>query len=84
MTMKKFCVRTDDQKAEFEVYSVAAVEAKTQAFIAKAITVTVLALLTFSAICVAFVGKNPDLNAITTSATTLMGVVVGHYFKGSG
>jgi hypothetical protein len=80
--MKKFRVR-DGEKGEFEVHSVTEIEAKTQAFIAKAITVTVLALLIFSAVCVAFFGKNPDLIAIAASATTLMGVVVGHYFKGN-
>jgi hypothetical protein len=80
--MKKFRVR-DGKKGEFEVDSVIEIEAKTQAFIAKAITVTVLTLMIFTAICVAFFGKNPDLIAMATSATTLMGVVVGHYFKGS-
>jgi hypothetical protein len=82
--MKKFRVCDDDEKGQFEVHSITEIEAKTQAFIAKAITVTVVTLLIFTAACVAFLGKNPDLSAITTSATTLMGVLVGHYFKGSG
>lgn len=82
--MKKFRVHDHDEKGEFDVYSVAAIRAKTQAFIAKAIIVTVLALLVFGAVCAAFAGKSLELSAVTTSATTLMGVVVGHYFKGGG
>jgi hypothetical protein len=80
--MKKFRVRDGDEKGEFEVHHVTQSEATTQEFIAKAITVTVLALLVFSAACMAFVGKNPELSAINTLATTLLGVVMGYYFKG--
>jgi hypothetical protein len=80
--MRKFRVRDRDEKGEFEVNSVTEIQARTQRFIAMAITLTVLALLIFAAVCMAFFGTNPDLSAITHSAMALMGVVVGHYFKG--
>jgi hypothetical protein len=80
--MKRFRVRNGEKKDEFHVHNVSEIKAKTQGFIAKAITVTVLALLVFTAVCAAIFGKSGELSAVTTSATTLMGVVVGHYFKG--
>lgn len=79
--MKKYRVRSEEHKDEFEIANVSPVDNSTKRFIAKAVVCTGLGALVLMAVHAVLTNDTAELASVKDSAILLTGLVLGYYFK---